>query len=143
MNGQFSLANMGAPNYMAMNAVKVIAAPHEFVWKMSGGSGMMLLSGSDSWHWTRFWMASLAPVARSGNDPEHTRSTFRRYTARGGNPDGIHQLQPFGGYLSDFEEAQEFHVPMHIEAGNFFGTEVYFPFFIADVSEVRFPDVDR
>lgn len=196
MHGQFSLGTRDAPNYMAMDAVQILAAPHGFVWKMSGGSGLMLMSGSDSGQWTRFWLAGLVPVARFGGDPDHTRSAFGRYVAeaafwtpaallpgpdvswegvdedtarytmtRGGtaqsvdvtvdaqgrpievhfqrwsnaNPEGIYRLQPFGGTLSDFQEVQGFRVPMHVEAGNFFGTDDYFPFFIADVSLVRFP----
>lgn len=200
MQGRFSLGSRDAPNYMTMNAVQVLAAPHGFVWKMSGGSGLMLLSGSDSSHWTRFWMAGLAPVARFGGDPDHARSAFGRYTAEAAfwtpaallpgphvsweaasentarftmtqgdmaqtvdvtvdlegrpvvvqfqrwsnaNPDGIHRLQPFGGYLSDFQEVQGFRVPMHVEAGNFFGTDAYFPFFIADVTDLRFPEAGQ
>jgi hypothetical protein len=30
-------------------------------------------------------------------------------------------------------------LPFHVEAGNMFGTGDYFPFFIADVTEIRFP----
>lgn len=200
MQGRFSLGSRDAPNYMTMNAVQVLAAPHGFVWKMSGGSGLMLLSGSDSSHWTRFWMAGLAPVARFGGDTDHARSAFGRYTAEAAfwtpaallpgphvswepasentarftmtqgdmaqtvdvtvdlegrpvvvqfqrwsnaNPDGIHRLQPFGGYLSDFQEVQGFRVPMHVEAGNFFGTDAYFPFFIADVTDLWFPEAGQ
>lgn len=196
MQGQFSLGTRDAPNYMAMNAVQVLAAPQGFVWKMSGGSGLMLMSGSDSGHWTRFWMIGLAPVARFGGDADHTHSAFGRYVAEAAfwtpaallpgpdvtwegidentarytlthdgisqsvdvtvdaegrpievqfqrwsnaNPDGVHRLQPFGGFLSEFQEVRGFRLPMHVEAGNFFGMDAYFPFFIADVSAVRFP----
>lgn len=196
MHGQFSLGTRDAPNYMAMDAVQVLAAPYGFVWQMSGGSGVMLLSGSDSGRWTRFWMAGLAPVARFGGDADHTRSAFGRYVAEAAfwtpaallpgphvswegvdentarytmtyddltqavditvdsrgrpievqfqrwsnaNLEGIYRLQPFGGTLSDFQEVQGFRLPMHVEAGNFFGTDDYFPFFIADVSVIRFP----
>lgn len=196
MHGQFSLGTRDAPNYMAMDAVQVLAAPHGFIWQMSGGSGVMLLSGSDSGRWTRFWMGGLAPVARSGGDADHARSAFGRYAAEAAfwtpaallpgpnvtwesvgedtarytmtqgdlvqsvditvdtegrpievqfqrwsnaNPEGVHRLQPFGGTLSDFQEVQGFRLPMHVEAGNFFGTDDYFAFFIADVSTVRFP----
>lgn len=55
------------------------------------------------------------------------------------NPQGIYRLQPFGGVLSDFRDVQGFRVPFHVEAGNLFGTEAYFPFFIANVSAVQFP----
>ncbi len=56
------------------------------------------------------------------------------------NPEGMHQIQPFGGFLSGFREVVGFRVPFHVEAGNWFGTQDYFPFFIADVTEVRFPN---
>lgn len=55
------------------------------------------------------------------------------------NPDGVFRLQPFGGYLSEFRDIEGFCVPTHIEAGNFFGTDAYFPFFIADISDVTYP----
>lgn len=48
-------------------------------------------------------------------------------------------LQPFGGFISEFRTFSGFTVPTHIEAGNHFGTEEYFPFFIANVRDVRFP----
>ncbi|OAN80723.1 hypothetical protein A8B78_10075 [Jannaschia sp. EhC01] len=196
MQGQFSLGSREAPNYMDMEAVQVLAAPVGFVWKMSGGSGLMRMSGSDSGSWTRFWMAGILPVGRFGGNPDHSRSAFGRYVAESAfwtpaallpgtgtvweavdentarfvmthlgltqavdmtvasdgrptqvvferwsdaNPVGVHQLQPFGGYLSEFQDFQGFRVPTHIEAGNFFGTEDYFPFFIADITTIRFP----
>lgn len=196
MTGKFSLGDKDAPNYMDMTASQVLAAPVGFVWKMAGGSGVMRMSGSDSGGWTRFWLAGLAPVARFGGDPDHTRSAFGRYVAEAAfwtpaavlpgpgvswqavdadtarftmthdgmaqsvditvdaegrplqvqfqrwsnaNPEGVHRLQPFGGFLSDFRQIEGFQVPMHVEAGNWFGTEDYFPFFIADVSDIRFP----
>lgn len=196
MRGRFSLGGKEAPSYMDMKAVQVLAAPHGFIWKMSGGDGLTRMSGSDGGHWTRFWMAGLVPVARFGGAPDHTKSAFGRYVAEAAfwtpaallpgpnvrwevvaentarytmmhegiaqsvdvtvdtegrpvvvqfqrwsnaNPLGVHRLQPFGGFLSDFKEVQGFRLPMHVEAGNFFGTDAYFPFFIANVSEVRFP----
>lgn len=66
---------------------------------------------------------------------------FQRWS--NANPEGVHRLQPFGGFLSDFQEVQGFRVPMHVEAGNFFGTDDYFPFFVADVSQMSFPSADR
>lgn len=199
MRGQFSLGNKQSPNYLDMEATQVLAAPTGFVWKMSGGSGLMRMSGSDSGRWTRFWLAGLAPVARFGGDIDHSRSAFGRYAAEAAfwtpaallpgpnvtweekskdtarytmkqgdilqsvdvtvdvdgrpitvqfqrwsnaNADRIHRLQPFGGFLSDFQEVGGFRVPMHVEAGNFFGTDAYFPFFIADVTKLEFPDPD-
>jgi len=55
------------------------------------------------------------------------------------NPDRVHRLQPFGGVLSDFREVGGYRLPFRVEAGNMFGTEDYFPFFLADVTEIRFP----
>lgn len=54
------------------------------------------------------------------------------------NPEKQHRLQPFGGPLSDFREVQGFRIPFTVDAGNHFGTDDYFPFFRARVTEVRF-----
>src|SRR5690606_38960767 len=55
------------------------------------------------------------------------------------NPDKVHRRQPFGGYLSAFREFDGFRLPTRVEAGNFFGTEQYFPFFLVDVTNIDFP----
>ena len=55
------------------------------------------------------------------------------------NPDKRFRLQPFGGSLSEFREFDGFRLPTHIEAGNQFGTDHYFPFFIVDVTAISFP----
>lgn len=55
------------------------------------------------------------------------------------NPERVHRLQPFGGFLSDFQEVGGYRLPFRVEAGNMFGTEDYFPFFLADVTAVTFP----
>lgn len=200
MEGQFGMADRAAPGYMPMTATQVLAAPHGFVWAMSGGSGAMRMGGSDSATWTRFWLFGLAPVARFGGDPDHRRSAFGRYVAEAvfwtpaavlpglnvtwepvsentarmimhhdgleqavevtvaedgrplhvafqrwsdANPEKVHRLQPFGGYLSEYRDFGGFRLPTHVEAGNHFETEDYFPFFIADVSEIAFPRTDR
>lgn len=54
------------------------------------------------------------------------------------NPAKEYRFQPFGGCLSEFRTFSGFQLPTHVEAGNMFGTDDYFPFFIADVSDVRF-----
>lgn len=54
------------------------------------------------------------------------------------NPEKKHQLQPFGGQLSDFREVQGFRIPFNVEAGNMFGTDEHFVFFKATVNAVRF-----
>lgn len=58
------------------------------------------------------------------------------------NPEKVYRLQAFGGYLSAFREFAGFRLPTHVEAGNFFGTDRYFPFFVVDVTEIEFPAVD-
>ncbi|MCU4653431.1 hypothetical protein N8I71_11340 [Roseibacterium sp. SDUM158016] len=55
------------------------------------------------------------------------------------NPEKVHRLQPFGGYLSDFREVGGYRLPFRVEAGNMFGTDAYFPFFLAEVTDIRFP----
>ncbi|OWY01880.1 hypothetical protein B6V75_15060 [Thioclava sp. F1Mire-8] len=196
MHGQFGMGDKSAPGYMPMRATQVLAAPHGFVWTMSGGSGGMRLGGSDSAKWTRFWVAGLAPVARFGGSADHKRSAFGRYVAEAvfwtpaavlpgpnvtwepvsrniarmtmrhdgleqavdltvaesgrpeqvcfqrwsnANPQKRYRLQPFGGYLSEFRNVDGFRLPTHVEAGNNFETEDYFPFFLVDVTEIRFP----
>jgi hypothetical protein len=47
--------------------------------------------------------------------------------------------QPFGGVLSDWRAVQGFRVPFRVEAGNMFGTPDYFPVFIAEIGDFRFP----
>jgi hypothetical protein len=63
--------------------------------------------------------------------------SFQRWSDA--NADKVHRLQPFGGYLSDFREVEGFRLPHRVEAGNMFGTEEYFPFFLAEITAIRFP----
>ncbi|SEM23339.1 hypothetical protein SAMN04488077_10388 [Roseovarius tolerans] len=63
--------------------------------------------------------------------------SFQRWSDA--NPDRIHRFQPFGANLSDFREVEGYRLAFHVEAGNMFGTDDYFPFFIADVTEIRLP----
>ena len=62
---------------------------------------------------------------------------FQRWS--NANPEREWRLQPFGGYLDDFQDFEGFTLPTKVEAGNHFGTEAYFPFFRVRVGEVRFP----
>lgn len=71
-------------------------------------------------------------------DGQPTRVRFERWS--NANPDKIHRLQPFGGYLSAFREFRGFRLPTHVKAGNFFGTEQYFPFFVVNVTDIDFPN---
>ncbi|MBW4935866.1 DUF4381 domain-containing protein [Marinobacter sp. F4206] len=73
-------------------------------------------------------------VAKNGQ-PEEV-SFFRWSNA---NPEKVHRLQPFGGYLSEFRDFGGFRLPTRVAAGNFFGTEDYFPFFVVSVTDITFP----
>lgn len=55
------------------------------------------------------------------------------------NPTQQYQLQPFGGHLFNFKLVDGFMLPMRVEAGNFFGTKAYFPFYKATITDIRFP----
>ena len=63
--------------------------------------------------------------------------SFQRWS--NANPDKVHRLQPFGAILSDFREVAGYRLPFRVEAGNRYGTEDYFPFFLAEVTAIRFP----
>jgi hypothetical protein len=55
------------------------------------------------------------------------------------NSERQYRLQPFGAVMSDFRDVEGYCLPFHVEAGNMFGTPAYYPFFLADVEEIRFP----
>lgn len=55
------------------------------------------------------------------------------------NADKRWQLQPFGGELSGFRSFGGYRLPTRVTGGNHFGTPDYFPFFKAEVTEIRFP----
>lgn len=57
------------------------------------------------------------------------------------NADKAFREQPFGGYLSNFREIGGYCLPMHVEGGNLIGTQDYFPFFIANVQQIRYPQL--
>jgi hypothetical protein len=65
---------------------------------------------------------------------------FQRWS--NANPEKTFQLQPFGGYLSDYRAFSGFRLPTRVEAGNHFETDDYFAFFKASVADVRFPLMD-
>lgn len=72
-----------------------------------------------------------------GADGQPIQVRFERWS--NANPEKRHRLQPFGGYLSEFQYFGGFRLPTHVEAGNHFGTDQYFPFFVTDVTAVEFP----
>lgn len=73
-------------------------------------------------------------VAENG---QPTRVSFMRWS--NANPQRRFTLQPFGGYLSEFRNFNGFCLPSHVEAGNQFGTEHYFAFFVADINTIAWP----
>ncbi|WP_166836280.1 DUF6544 family protein [Rheinheimera pleomorphica] len=81
MTGQFGMGDADNPNYLPMRARQTLAFPAGFVWQMQTGRKWLRISGSDSQHWTRFWLQGLLPVARLGGDANHSRAAFGRYVA--------------------------------------------------------------
>ncbi|WP_210401681.1 DUF6544 family protein [Lacimicrobium sp. SS2-24] len=73
-------------------------------------------------------------VAENG---QPTQVCFLRWS--NANPEKVYRLQPFGGKLSAFKTFAGFCLPTHVEAGNHFGSDDYFPFFIADIEQFHFP----
>ncbi|MDF1820203.1 MAG: hypothetical protein P1U64_01430 [Alcanivoracaceae bacterium] len=71
-------------------------------------------------------------------DGQPHKVTLQRWS--NANPEGIHRLQSFGGYFSDFREVDGYRLPFHVEAGNMFEQDDYFPFFKADITDIRFPE---
>lgn len=66
-----------------------------------------------------------------GADGRPIKVVFQRWS--NANPARTFQLQPFGGYLSDYRTFGGFRLPTRVEAGNFFDTDNYFPFFKSTV----------
>lgn len=83
---------------------------------------------------------SQAVDVRVGPDGCPTEVSFLRWSDA--NPERRYRLQPFGGHLSDFREVAGFRLPHRVEAGNFWGTPDYFPFYRAEVRAIRFPPRD-
>lgn len=70
-------------------------------------------------------------------DGQPTEVVFQRWS--NANPEQEYRFQPFGGYLTGFQEFEGYRLPTHVEAGNHFGTDAYFPFYRVDVTDVSFP----
>ncbi len=71
-------------------------------------------------------------------DGQPTEVRFERWS--NANTDKQYRLQPFGGYLSGFRSFAGYRLPTQVEAGNHFGTDAYFAFFMAEVTDVEFPN---
>jgi hypothetical protein len=72
-------------------------------------------------------------------DGQPSRVVIQRWSNE--NADKVFREQPFGGYLSDFQEINGYRLPMRVEGGNLIGTEDYFPFYKAEVQAIRFPQI--
>lgn len=59
------------------------------------------------------------------------------------NPESVWREQPFGAFLSNGRVFSGIRIPTHVEAGNHFGTDAWFPFFVVDVTDLRFPQLGR
>lgn len=68
---------------------------------------------------------------------EVTTVSFDRWSNE--NEERVFRYQPFGGYLSEYEDFDGYRLPTKIEAGNHFGTDKYFPFFKVKIKDVKFP----
>jgi len=73
-------------------------------------------------------------------DGRPTKVTIPRWS--NANKEKIYREQPFGGCLSEFREFEGYRLPTRVEGGNFIGTEDYFPFYKAEVREIRFVGSD-
>lgn len=66
-----------------MKADQILAPPRGFVWRARMTSGAMQFAGSDAYEadgmsWTKFWLASMVPLARIGGSEDHARSAAAR-----------------------------------------------------------------
>jgi hypothetical protein len=99
------------------------------------------------------WKAIAADVARAtvtrndlsqtvdvrvADDERPTMVVISRWSDA--NPKRIYQLQPFGGYLSEFRSFDGYRLSVQVEAGNFFGSDDYFPFYKVNVTDIHFID---
>jgi hypothetical protein len=66
-----------------------------------------------------------------------TEVSFDRWTDA--NPEHRFRLQRFGGYLGNHAPFAGFNLPRRVTAGNLFGSDDWFAFFVADVTSVTFP----
>ena len=62
--------------------------------------------------------------------------TMQRWTDA--NPERVFRWQPFGGTIEAVGIFEGYTVAVRVEAGNLFGTDVYFPFFRPRVASIRY-----
>jgi hypothetical protein len=54
------------------------------------------------------------------------------------NPEHVFRYQPFGATVVEMGSFGGYRIPIRIDGGNWFGTDAYFPFFRAQVTQARF-----
>jgi len=150
MHGEMSLGDKSMPRYKAFHACQLLAPPLGFIWRVKAGTGIMSpasLLPSESVVWKEIDSSTaLVKVTQAEFEQEYMirvdagghleQVQFQRWSDA--NADRVYRYQPFGGYLSDFQNFGGFTLPTSVEAGNHFGTDEYFPFFKARVDSVKF-----
>lgn len=82
--------------------------------------------------WGEFTQAVDLTVAQNG---QVERVIIQRWSNE--NAERAFVEQPFGGYLSDFQDFGGYTLPTRVEGGNLIGTEQYYPFYRAKVRSIR------
>ncbi|MCQ0987189.1 DUF6544 family protein [Jiella marina] len=71
------------------------------------------------------------------DDGRPTSVIFQRWSNENANK--VFRLQPFGGDLTEFRDFDGYRLPTRVIGGNHYGTDLYRPFYKAEVETIRFP----
>ncbi len=86
MSGVIDFGTLQRPAPRPMQARRILAPPHGFVWQVSAW-GLPPMTGTDALSleesWSRFRLAGLLPVGRASGDDDHRRSSFGRMVGEG------------------------------------------------------------
>lgn len=87
LKGTFLLGDGTNSQLYDMEASQILAPPNQFVWTPTLRSGLLTITGSDALvdgkAWTRFWIASLLPVANVPSSADLVRSAQFRAAIEG------------------------------------------------------------
>ena len=87
LKGTFLLGDRTSSQRYDMEASQILAPPNQFVWTPILRSGLLTIAGSDGLidgkAWTRFWIASLLPVANVPSSADLVRSAQFRSAIEG------------------------------------------------------------
>ena len=90
LKGVFLLGDKNSSQSYDMEARQILAPPGRFVWMPVLRSGLLTITGSDAAlddrAWTRFWIASLLPVADVATSSDLVRSAQFRSASRASGP---------------------------------------------------------